>query len=253
MRLRAGGRHAAKKWPSSRLGQWHGQAVLGDLPASATFPHWREAHKWRDFAQQGLRLQRRLVAWSLWRCKLIFAQVSIILRAPDVTRFIGSRLDITGGGWSLCGCPPLCLCQSVRWRETSRMWKGNSAVAVRVCLSICYKMRPQSLRERADNDRTKMELGVASTVDPANHLACYDTEERCREGQRVRDALLVERAGRGVRRGPVTRDLRVACECGGCGRRGCLEDGSHISGGRIDDHAGRVLVNTGRVERFARR
>jgi len=51
----------------------------------------------------------------------------------------------------------------------------------------------------------------------------------------------------------VTRDLRVACECGGCGRRGCLEDGSHISGGRIDDHAGRVLVNTGRVERFARR
>jgi len=78
---------------------------VGDLPASATFPHQRDARKGR-IVQQGFCLQQRFVACSYCdaNCFLLRPASQSASRCEMLHR---SRLDKTGGGRLLCRCPPL--------------------------------------------------------------------------------------------------------------------------------------------------
>jgi hypothetical protein len=86
---------AEKKWPSLGPGQWARISTMGNLPASATFPHARDAHKGRICATT-LLFATTICCGLVLRRKLIFGQNSITMR-PRCKALHRIRLDNTGG------------------------------------------------------------------------------------------------------------------------------------------------------------
>jgi hypothetical protein len=87
------------------LGQWARISHMGDLPASATFPQARDAHKGRICATRFLFVTTICRGLALRR-KLIFGQTSITMR-PQCKALHRIGLDNTGGGRSLWRSAPL--------------------------------------------------------------------------------------------------------------------------------------------------